>query len=59
MGWRTDQAYEDAQRQDFREWKASLSWPEYATWQWSQWKWFLAGTAAVAVPVGAFVVLGH
>lgn len=26
MGWRADQAYEDAQRKAFREWKASLTW---------------------------------
>lgn len=26
MGWRTDQAYEEARRKDFQEWKASLTW---------------------------------
>jgi hypothetical protein len=29
MGWRTDQAYEDAQKADHARWKASLTWPEY------------------------------
>lgn len=29
MGWRTDQAYEDAQKADYKAWKASLTWTEY------------------------------
>jgi hypothetical protein len=29
MGWRTDQAYEDAQKADRKAWKASLTWTEY------------------------------
>lgn len=46
MGWRADQAYEDARRKAFREWKASLTWREYISWQWDRWKHFLAGAAA-------------
>lgn len=57
MGWRTDQAYEDARREDFRKWKAALTWAEYATWQWMRWRWFLAGVAVVAVPVGATMLI--
>lgn len=29
MGWRTDQAYEDAQKADYTAWKASLTRPQY------------------------------
>ena len=57
MGWRTDQAYEDAQREDFLRWKASLSWSEYAMWQWARWRWFLAGVAVVAVPTTLVLLL--
>lgn len=29
MSWRTDQAYDDAQRVDYNAWKSSLTWPQY------------------------------
>lgn len=47
MGWRADQAYEEAQREDFRRWRASLTWPEYLGWQWNRHRHFLAGAALV------------
>lgn len=48
MGWRADQAYEEAQRKDFQEWKASLSWPEYWSWLFRRWGPFLGGAAVGA-----------
>lgn len=49
MGWRADKAYEEAQREDFRRWRASLTWREYWAWQWARWKYFLLGAVPVAV----------
>lgn len=57
MGWRADQAYEDANKQAFREWQASLSWREYAAWKWACWRGFLAGVLVVAVPATLFILL--
>jgi hypothetical protein len=45
MGWRADQAYEQAQAKAFKEWKASLTWREYALWIWNRWWAFAAGAA--------------
>lgn len=45
MGWRADQAYEEAQKKDFKEWKASLSWAEYWTWESQRWGPFVGGVA--------------
>jgi len=48
MGWRADQAYEETQKKDFQEWKASLSWSEYWSWQFHRWGPFLGGVAVGA-----------
>ena len=53
MGWRTDQAYEDEQKREYRDWKASLSWTDYALWLWRRWGSFLAGV----VTTGAVIAL--
>lgn len=45
MGWRADKAYEEAQSKAYREWKASLTWAEYASWIWNRWWPFVAGAA--------------
>lgn len=49
MGWRADKAYEEAQAKAFKEWKASLSWREYWSWQWDRWQYFVLGALPVAV----------
>jgi hypothetical protein len=49
MGWRADQAYEEAREKDFREWKASLSLSEYWLWQARRWGPFFGGVAVGAV----------
>lgn len=51
MGWRADQAYEEVQRKAFQEWKASLTWREYLAWQWSRWRYVLAGPATAALGI--------
>lgn len=51
MGWRVDQAYDEAQKKDFREWKASLSWPEYWSWRFRMWGPFICGVIASAALV--------
>lgn len=45
MGWRADQAYEEAQRKAFQEWKASLTRREYWSWMWQRWWPLIAGSA--------------
>lgn len=45
MGWRVNQAYDEAQKKEFQEWKASLSWPQYWSWQFQTWGAFLGGVA--------------
>lgn len=49
MGWRADRAYEDAQREGFQKWKASLTWREYLVWEMRRHGPFLVGTAATAI----------
>lgn len=51
MGWRTDQAYEDEQRREYRAWRASLSWKEYGRWLWRRWNAFLAGVVTAGVVI--------
>lgn len=53
MGWRADRAYEEAQREDFRTLKASLTWREYLAWQWQRHRHFLGGVATV---LGALLI---
>lgn len=54
MAWRADQAYEEAQREGFQKWKASLTWREYLVWEMRRHGSFLAGTA-VAFVLGLLV----
>lgn len=49
MGWRADQAYEQAQREDFLQWRRSLTWREYLAWETRRHAPFLAGAASMAV----------
>jgi hypothetical protein len=49
MGYRADKAYEEAQQESFRDWKASLTWREYWSWQWDRHRHFLGGAAAGGV----------
>jgi hypothetical protein len=59
MGWRADDAYEKAQLEAFREWKASLTWGEYVSWQWHRWRAPTSGAAAVlAIYAVAKLVFG-
>lgn len=46
MGWRADRAYEEAQREGFRKWRASLTWREYSGWEVRRHAPFLAGAIA-------------
>jgi hypothetical protein len=46
MGWRADKTYEEAQARNFREWRASLTWRAYRSWQWSRHQHFFGGVAA-------------
>lgn len=48
MGWRSDRAYEEGQRQDFLRWRKSLTWAEYLAWQWGRHWHFLAGAVTAA-----------
>jgi hypothetical protein len=54
MGWRTDQAYEDARKADYREWRASLTWREYLAVLWRRWSPMLAGMATGFGVIGMF-----
>lgn len=49
MGWRADNAYEEAQRDGFRRWRKSLTWGEYLGWELRRHGPFLAGAAAATV----------
>jgi hypothetical protein len=49
MGYRADQAYEEKQQESFRDWKASLTWAEYWSWQWDRHHHFLGGAIAGGV----------
>lgn len=51
MGWRADRAYEQEQAKAFQEWKASLTWREYLSWQWDRHRHFLAGAASAVVVI--------
>ncbi len=33
MGWRADEAYEQANHEEFRAWQRALTWPEYFRFQ--------------------------
>lgn len=57
MGWRADDAYEKARKEDYQRWRASLSWREYGAWQWRRHKHFLAGAASALVVVGVLLYL--
>ncbi|RYE38188.1 MAG: hypothetical protein EOP21_12645 [Hyphomicrobiales bacterium] len=57
MGWRTDQAYEDAQKADHIAWKASLTWPQYLAAPFHNYHSALAGGAVAAVIVGTLWLL--
>ncbi|MCW5712314.1 hypothetical protein [Shinella sp.] len=57
MGWRTDQAYEDEQRREYRDWKASLSWKDYGRWLWRRWGAFLAGVATTGAVIALAALL--
>ncbi|NGN43500.1 hypothetical protein G6N74_20730 [Mesorhizobium sp. CGMCC 1.15528] len=58
MGWRSDRAYEEEQRQAFVRWKASLGWLEYLRWQWQRSRAFLASAVAASCVILAFRLLG-
>lgn len=45
MGWRAQNAYDRAMKEEFRRWRKSLTWAEYASWEWSRSRHFLAGAA--------------
>lgn len=49
---RTTEAYDRESRARYREWKASLTWREYAAYQWRRWNALFAGMAAGAAVVG-------
>lgn len=57
MGYRTDQAYEDAQRADYRAWRASLSRKEYAAHLWRSWSPFVFGLVTGAIMFAAILVV--
>jgi hypothetical protein len=48
MGWRADKAYEEAEKEAYRKWRASLTWREYLAFQWQRWRHFMAGAATAA-----------
>ena len=51
MGWRANEAYERAQRDDYRRWRASLTWPEYLSFHFRRCRHVLAGAAVALVAV--------
>lgn len=51
MGWRTQHAYDQARREEYRAWRKSLTWREAAAWEWHRHKHFLAGAVVAG---GAF-----
>ena len=57
MGYRTDQAYDEAQRADYRAWRASLTRKEYLGHIWRRWAPFAWGFVTVAVIFGAILVV--
>jgi hypothetical protein len=57
MGWRTDQAYEDAQKADHAAWKASLTWPQYFGVLFRSYKSALAGAAVALMVVGVLLLV--
>lgn len=48
MSWRADRAYEDAQRESFRKWKAVLTLREYLGWEMQRHGPLLTGAVATA-----------
>jgi hypothetical protein len=54
MGWRTDQAYEDARRADYHQWRASMTWAEYLAVLWRRWSPMVAGMATAFGVIGLF-----
>lgn len=48
MGWRTDQAYEQAQREEYRRWRASLTVGQRLAFELIRARHFLLGLAAAA-----------
>jgi hypothetical protein len=52
MGWRNDQAYEDAQKADYAAWKASLTWAEYLDVLFRSYKSALAGAGVALIVLG-------
>lgn len=59
MGWRTDQAYEDAQRAERRAWWSSLTWKERLAWHWRGWWAFYYGGATGLFGVGVVFLLSR
>jgi len=57
MGWGADQGYDELQKQSFREWKDSLTWKEYASWQWRRWRSFFAGMATALILISMLLYL--
>lgn len=49
---RTNANYEAESRARYREWKASLTWREYAVYQWRQWNAMFAGMVTGAAVMG-------
>lgn len=48
MGWRADDAYEKAQREEFDTWRRSLTWGEWLRWQVDRHWAFALGAAITA-----------
>lgn len=51
MGWRSQLAYDQAMKEEFLRWRKSLTWAEYAAWEWGRHRHFLAGAAIVGAAV--------
>ena len=53
MGWRTDQAYEEAQKADHAAWKASLTWSQNLNALFQSYRSALAGAGVAFILVGS------
>ena len=60
MGWRTDIAYEVAQKADHKAWKASLTLPQYLASIFQSYRSVLAGGAFALFIVGTlWLIVGR
>lgn len=58
MGWRTDHAYEKMREADYRRWRRSLSWTEYARFQLDRFGAMLAGAGIMCAVFAGLWWLG-